>query len=94
MAPAIDSADQFALDLLARIQSTYGGYTAAQFSGLTHASGSLWTVTRDCNPGLKRVVIPNEVIRSHFAERVRHKTSGEMARPWRREFQDGRSGRR
>ena len=68
--PRIDASDKFVRDLMARIREVYGDYTAAQLSGLTHAADSPWTVTRNSNPGVKYAGIPNDVIRSHFRERI------------------------
>lgn len=68
--PRIDASDKFVRDLLARIWEVYGDYTAAQLSRLTHAVDSPWTVTRKNNPGVKYAGIPNDVIRSHFKERI------------------------
>ena len=69
--PRIDASDKFVRDLLARVWEVYSDYTAAQLSGLTHAANSPWTLTRENNPGVKYVGIPNDVIKSHFMERVK-----------------------
>lgn len=68
--PQIDASDTSVRDLLARVWEVYGDYTAAQLSGLTHATDSPWTVTRKNNPGVKYVGIPNDVIKSHFMQRI------------------------
>ena len=76
-APEVDPSDEFVLDLLARVWKTYGHYSAAALSGLTHEPGSPWALTRERNPGVRFVGIPNDLIRSHFAERVRRDRNGE-----------------
>ena len=68
--PRIDASDKFVHDLLDRVWEVYGDYTAAQLSGLTHAADSPWTLTRKHNPEVKYVGIPNDVIKSHFTERI------------------------
>ena len=71
-APRVDPSDKFVRDLLARTWEVYGDYTAAQLSTLTHATDSPWTVTRKNNPGVKYAGIPNQVILSHFRQRIQH----------------------
>ena len=58
-------------DLLDRVWDVYGDYTAGQLSGLTHAADSPWTLTRKHNPEVKYVGIPNDVIKSHFMDRIK-----------------------
>ena len=68
--PRVDPADRFVNRLLDRVWTVYGNYTAAQLSNLTHERNSPWSVTRECNPGVRRAGIPNDVIRGHFAKRL------------------------
>ena len=75
-APEVDSSDSFVRSLLARVWKVYGRRSAAVLSGLTHQEGSPWTLTRKRNPGLLYAGIPNDLMRRHFEERVRHKRDG------------------
>ncbi len=76
-APAVDPTDRFVLRLLKRVWTVYGGYSGPQLSDLTHAKVSPWSITRRKNPGLRMAGIPNELLREHFAERLRrHRDAG------------------
>ncbi len=74
--PEVDPSDEFVLGLLTRVWKTCGRYSAAVLSSLTHEPGLPWTLTRERNPGVRFAGIPNDLIRSHFAERVRRYHNG------------------
>ena len=68
--PPVSKSDRFAFDLLERVWHVYGKLTAARLSALTHASDSPWTLAKQADPVGLSVEIPDDVIRSHFKERL------------------------
>ena len=54
--------------LLKKIWGTYGQYTAAQLSDLTHRKGTPWSQVYDPN---RKKVIPNRIIQAHYKELAR-----------------------
>ena len=63
--------DSDVIGLLKRVWEVYGKFTAAQLSALTHAKESPWTQTRNKQPGIKGVDIPNDLIEKHFRDRLK-----------------------
>lgn len=70
-APTVDPSDRSVRDLLAREWEVCGGCSGGRLSTLTYAAASPWSVTRRDNPGVRKAGIPNEVLRKHFAARLR-----------------------
>ena len=68
--PEVDPEDRFVLSLLNKIFDVYGPMTALELAALTHEKGSPWNETRDKNPGIKHVDIPNEMIRDYFIKQA------------------------
>ena len=51
--------------LLEKVWDTYGRYTAAQLSDLTHRKGTPWSLTYQPK---NKLVIPNALIKSHYEQ--------------------------
>ncbi len=69
--PRIDKTDDWSKTLLEQMWDMYGHMSAIQLSRLTHQPGSPWhTVAQQFNlePPMN-VVIPQELIREHYAEK-------------------------
>lgn len=64
--------DFTAKDILDRVWEVYSNYDGVQLSALTHQSGTPWDVVWNGGEGTKRegVMIPNELIRQHYAEKA------------------------
>ncbi|MEY9717907.1 putative phage-associated protein [Sinorhizobium fredii] len=52
---------------------TYGKYSGAQLSDMTHRDGSPWDKTRKANPGMRGADIPVNLLRDHFSTLVKKK---------------------
>ena len=52
------------------VADTYGPYTAAQLSEMTHADDSPWSKTRKANPGIRNPGIDRKDLMNHFSRLV------------------------
>lgn len=68
--PDLPSGENFTKKLVERVWEVYGHMSGPALSQLTHEPGSPWQVIRDRNPGKRDVVIPNSLIREHFAQKL------------------------
>ncbi len=50
---------------------SYGKYSAAQLSDMTHELGSPWDITKKNNPGIKNADIPLDILKEHFSKFVK-----------------------
>ena len=66
-------------ELLDRIWTIYGGYSAVQLSNATHAHGSPWEVTRTRTGGASHAVIDDDLIRDDFLKRARRQAEPQAA---------------
>lgn len=55
------------------VWKTYGKYSAAQLSAMTHAPGSPWDKVRKANPGIKDADIGLQVLQEHFEKFIKQK---------------------
>lgn len=69
--PRVEPSDEEIQRFLGRVWKVYGSRTAAQLSGMTHAAGGPWAVTRAKHQGATNAVIPKETMRLHFEERIK-----------------------
>ncbi len=68
--PEIQGDDDRTRKLLDRVWDVYRKFTAGQLSSLTHADGTPWHQVRRESPGMRNVHIPNELIRTHYEEKM------------------------
>lgn len=68
--PDLPSGENFTKKLVERVWEVYGHRSGPALSQLTHEPGGPWRVIRDRNPGKRDVVIPNPLIREHFARKL------------------------
>lgn len=53
------------------VWTTYGKFSAAQLSDMTHRANSPWDRTRKENPGIRNADIPSEYLMDYFGKLVR-----------------------
>ena len=68
--PVIPPEDDFAIRLIERVWEVYGHLTGLTLSQITHEQGGPWQVTREKHPDERSVVIPNHLIKEHFAAKI------------------------
>ena len=69
--PSIPAKDTVAIRLLKRVCKVYGHMSGVGLAQLTHEHGGHWQVTRNRYPSLRKAVIPNPVMRDHFARKLK-----------------------
>ena len=69
--PEVSDSDAFVRSLLERVWKACGSYSAATLFGPTHAPGPPRRVTKECDPGMLRAGIPNDLIQSRFKRRIK-----------------------
>lgn len=70
IAPTVDPEDDFVSRLLNKVWSSYGQFSAASLSAMTHEADSPWSVVKRQNRGARRVEIPNSLIAQYFQRKA------------------------
>ncbi|MGB3470498.1 MAG: type II toxin-antitoxin system antitoxin SocA domain-containing protein [Erythrobacter sp.] len=79
--PCVEKSDAFVMQLLEKVWSQYGRYSAIALSNLTHKEQTPWHRKHSDAENLRNVDIPNEMIEEHYSElvnanRVKREASG------------------
>ncbi len=68
--PRVPPEDTFAMELIERAWEVYGHMPGLSLSQLTHEPGGPWDTIRKKNPYGYNLVIPNNIIKKHFAQKI------------------------
>lgn len=76
-APRLPNDDSWSKELIAKVWSQIGTYTAGQLSTMTHQSGTPWhqVASGFGQDPPRAVAIPNKLIRDYFREKLEDRTS-------------------
>ena len=72
--PEIRNDDHDTHGFLDEVWVVYEDYTAGQLSALTHAPGTPWSKVRDQDPYKRNAIIPNDLIKRHYLDKVEART--------------------